>query len=108
MSNAASDTLTTDLRAARAPGREVTIVRLRRDAPAYTWRAERTGFGGYQYRGTADGRTVLVYARATMCDHGGDDDFATLWYADEGTGPQSYGMWSLRREAEQGASGGGL
>src|SRR5690349_11781495 len=94
MSNA--NQLATDLRAARlAP--QVTITKLRREAPDYAWRAERTGaFGGWQYRGTpkGDGRDVMVYARAMMCGDG-DDDFVTLWYADDGTGPRSYPAWWL-------------
>jgi hypothetical protein len=82
-------------------GSEVRIGDLRKRAPGWKWSAVRSGFG-YEYRGKRDGQTVRVYPVATLCGPA-EDDYATVWRADDGASSTSVGIWLL---SQNGATAG--
>ena len=80
-------------------GERVTLGRLRREMPAWTWRAEQAGFGTYRYLGSLGERRVTVRSHAELCGDS-DDDFAIRWMVDDGTTATSYAAWAAAQEGD--------
>ena len=70
----------------------ITIRRLRKDAPSWTWTAVRSGFGGYEYLGSRQDEMVRVHAVAVLCGPT-EDDYSTEWRADDGSVSRHYFGW---------------
>ncbi len=73
----------------------LTLRELRAEVPAWTWTAERVGFG-WRYIGTRQGRRVCVHAFSLLCGPA-EDDFETSWRVDDDQGTSlSYVAWWMR------------
>jgi hypothetical protein len=73
------------------------IARLRRDHPTWEWTARRAGFG-WEYDGRRGEARVKVYATSQLSGLS-DDDYVTIWRADDGTTSETFYSWSLNDEA---------
>ncbi len=76
----------------------INIARLRKDAPTWTWKAERFGMG-WQYKGSRGDERVTVYAVSVLSGPS-EDDYATQWRVDDGCAAVGYSYWYLARSKE--------
>lgn len=78
--------------------KQITINDLRAQAPAWSWRAQKSGMS-WRYLGRKDGKTVEIYAASVLSGYYGDDH-ETAYYADDGTTCEPFSGWLFRNLVE--------
>jgi hypothetical protein len=71
------------------------IKQLRKDVPAWTWRARKEGMA-WRYQGDArDGSGRVIIRKYSVLCGPCEDDFATQWRVEDGTTSNPYEIWFI-------------
>lgn len=78
-------------------GERLTLRELRLRHPAWTWSAQRNGYGfGYDYTGVRGSKSVSLRRYSHLLNrYDGDEGHTTVWHVDDGTGDQLYVLWCM-------------
>jgi len=81
------------------PYKTMSIGKLRKEMPDWSWEVTSRGFAGREYEGTKDGRRVTIKAYGVLCGPA-EDDTAIRWYAIENNVSIAYTSFFIKESSD--------